>query len=293
MSLSSEAITASYPFTQQDIAQAIQVYSACTFDSSANAKEGTKAIATLRGMRVEIETRRKLLKAGLLEQERAIDGKAAELTAMIKSVEDPLVAAKRAVEDAKKAAKEAAAAAARKAETDRVAAELKAQRDELEAARKAAAAERAALARERIENASALEQIIRDREELATLKAKVQRDDRANQLEKSLAAEASGPVFIPVPVPRAKTEREPERPAPDPVETASARTRIDGAHPGKPLFGKTPDQTTLLVMACAIRDLMAKPWPMRVGAASAAAAAVELALDKLELCATMLEEAAQ
>lgn len=276
MSLSSEAITASYPFTQQDIAQAIQVYSACTFDSASNAKEGTKAIATLRGMRVEIETRRKLLKAGLLEQERAIDGKAAELTAMIKSVEDPLVAAKRAVEDAKKAAKEAAAAAARKAETDRVAAELKAQRDELEATRKAAASERAQLERERKENADLVAQIIRDRQEFAKERAQTT-------------------VIVPAPSNNATRVlvREPVRPAPDPVEAASARTRIDGAHPDKPLFGKTPDQTTLLVMACAIRDLMAKPWPLRVGAASPAAAAVELALDKLELCATMLEEAAQ
>ena len=105
-----------------------------------------KARADLRQARVNIEVRRKELKADALEWGRLVDSKAKELTGLIESIEDPIAGELKAFDDAKEAEKRAEEAR-KKAEMEaKVRAEQEAEAARLKAIHEA---EQRALAEER------------------------------------------------------------------------------------------------------------------------------------------------
>lgn len=172
-----------------------------------------QGIATCRQLRVDVEKRRKELKADALEYGRRVDNEAKRITALIEQIENPLqatkdiedekrAAAKRAKEDAERAAAEEKARAERAAEEQRLAAERErlaeqarqlaeqqaAENARLEQERAALAAERAELARQQAET----ERVAREQREAAErAKAAQVAQERAaaEQERKRIAAE--------------------------------------------------------------------------------------------------------
>ena len=142
------------------IAELREMFSGLRADTSEGYAEVTKAIATTRALRVNVEKTRKELKASALEYGRTVDGEAKRLTAMLEDIEEPLklekqaiddekLRAKREKEEAERAAIEAAIAAKREAEEKRLKAERDAEELRLAEERKAIEAERAKLEAER------------------------------------------------------------------------------------------------------------------------------------------------
>jgi chromosome segregation ATPase len=197
----STSIVVAYPFTPEDLAAKVDVFRGHIFTTPALYREGTKAIATCREMRVAIEERRKLLKQDSLEYGRKVDAVAKQLVDIIEAVEKPLKAAKTEVDQEKARAKEAAAAAERKAieddlrirrqaEEDALREQRKAEEARLAEERKAIEAERAAAAAERKaleeERAAAAKELA----EIRARKAKEQSEREARELAERMATEA-------------------------------------------------------------------------------------------------------
>lgn len=149
-----------YSVTAEELRSRLAPYRACTFDSPAAYRDGTKAIAVCRSLRGEIEATRKQLKAGALEYGRRVDSVAKSLVALVEETEEPLRMAKAEVDEAKererqakeeaeRAAADAKFRAEREAEESRLRAEREAEEQRLAEERAAIEAERAALAAER------------------------------------------------------------------------------------------------------------------------------------------------
>ena len=141
-----------YPITDADITARFAGYADLTADSPQGYKAVQAAIGELRSARVEVEKRRKDLKAESLEYGRRVDEVAKYLTGLIEAIEHPLKAKKAAVDEEKariKAEKEAAERAAIeakiRAEQEAETARLKAEAERLAQERAALEAERAAL----------------------------------------------------------------------------------------------------------------------------------------------------
>lgn len=142
------------------IAELREMFSGLRADTSEGYVEVTKAIATTRALRVNVEKTRKELKASALEYGRTVDGEAKRLTAMLEDIEEPLklekqaiddekLRAKREKEEAERAAIEAAIAEKREAEEKRLKADRDAEELRLAEERKAIEAERAKLEADR------------------------------------------------------------------------------------------------------------------------------------------------
>ena len=141
-----------YPITAADIATRFAGYAELTADSPQGYKAVQAAIGELRSARVDVEKRRKDLKAESLEYGRRVDEVAKYLTGLIEAIEHPLKAKKAAVDEEKariKAEKEAAERAAVeaqiRAEQEAEAARLKAEAERLAQERAVLEQERAAL----------------------------------------------------------------------------------------------------------------------------------------------------
>ena len=141
-----------YPITDADIAARFAGYADLTADTPQGYKAVQAAISELRSARVDVEKRRKDLKAESLEYGRRVDEVAKYLTGLIEAIEHPLKAKKAAVDEEKarvKAEKEAAERAAVeaqiRAEQEAEAARLKAEAERLAQEREALEQERAAL----------------------------------------------------------------------------------------------------------------------------------------------------
>lgn len=154
-----------------------------------------KGIATCRQLRVEVEKKRKELKADALEYGRKVDGEAKRITAALEAIEQPLQLSKDAVDNEKlriKREKE-------EAEKAKIEAELKAKRDAEEAKLKAereAEAARLAEERKRLEaeqralvEARRAEQARVEAEQAKLLAAKKAEQDRIDAERRKLAAE--------------------------------------------------------------------------------------------------------
>lgn len=164
-----------YHVTKTDIENTRSVYAALSADTTEGYESVRKAIAFCRSTRVQVEKRRKELKADSLEWGRRVDSGAKELTAIIESIEAPLQAKKDAVDAEKERAKreadearqreaEAAAAAEREAEQ----AELREEQARLDAERAEIAAQRAEIERAQAELKAAREQAEREEFERQT-----------------------------------------------------------------------------------------------------------------------------
>jgi len=177
-----------YEVTPTDIRAMAKRFSALTADTREGYESVRGAIATLRNTRVSVEKRRVELKASALAYGRRVDAIAGELTAALESVEEPLKLKKAAVDDErdrakreKEAAERAAAEAIIRAEREAEEARLKMIRDAEEAR---LAAERAALAEERL----VLEAQRRaDRQRLADTHAQLERAEEALAAERARA----------------------------------------------------------------------------------------------------------
>lgn len=146
------AIQVVYPITEADITARFAGFAELTADSPQGYKAVQAAIGELRSARVDVERRRKDLKAESLEYGRRVDEVAKYLTGLIEAIEHPLKAKKAAVDEEKariKAEKEAAERAAIeakiRAEQEAETARLKAEAERLAQERAALEAERAAL----------------------------------------------------------------------------------------------------------------------------------------------------
>lgn len=160
-----------YDVTEAYIAAEAKRCADMSADTTAGYEEVRLAIAGLRSTRVEIEVRRKKLKADSIAWGRKVDGAAKHLTALIAAIEAPLkiekakvddarAVRKRAAEDAKRDALEARIKAAAQEEAAARAVESKRLAEEsarLAAERKKLEAERAALARQQREAQEAIE----------------------------------------------------------------------------------------------------------------------------------------
>ncbi len=142
------------------IAELREAFAGLRADTSEGYSEVTKAIATTRALRVNVEKTRKELKASALDYGRRVDGEAKRLTVMLEDIEEPLKLEKQSIDDeklrikrekeeAERAAIEAELKARREAEEARLRAEREAEEAKLAEERKAIEAERAKLEAER------------------------------------------------------------------------------------------------------------------------------------------------
>lgn len=139
-----ESAVALFDVTEAQIAETREKYAALDASTPAGYEEVRQAVGFVRDTRVAVEKRRVALKAGLLARGREIDSQAKRLTALIESIEEPLVAKKQAIDDEKARIKAEAEAAKLKELQDRLAAEraveearLKSERDAEDARLKA------------------------------------------------------------------------------------------------------------------------------------------------------------
>lgn len=206
--VASQAPAVRYELTDEMIEATRERYAALEATTPKGYEEVRQAIAVVRGTRTSLEKRRVELKAEALDYGRRVDAEARRLTAIIESIEAPLVEKKQAVDDEKarikaehdaaklaaiearlleeRAAEEARLKAIRDVEEQRIAAE----RAQLEAERTALAEERrkadeaTALARA-AEEAKQAEQRERERvereAEAARLRAEREALDRERQ----------------------------------------------------------------------------------------------------------------
>jgi chromosome segregation ATPase len=131
-----------YGHTEEELRAALAKYADAQFNTPAEYREGTKAIAVCRSLRGELEAKRKALKAGALEYGRQVDSVAKALTAVVESVEEPLKLRKAAIDEVKEAEKRAKEEAERAAVEARLRAEQEAK---ARAERERIAAEEAAV----------------------------------------------------------------------------------------------------------------------------------------------------
>lgn len=243
--------------------------------------EVVKAIATCRGLRVQVEDRRKLLKADSLEYGRRVDEAAKLLTAAILRYEEPLKERKAKHDAAKAEAKRAAEQAERerlmaeeraKIEAERAAAQQEA---EIQAKRRAAEERQLELRREamrrekeqaeaellamrrQVEAERAESQRILREAEQARLAAeetlsKIEREKEAERTRARLAAEAEEQRLE-----REKHERELsakiEAAQPDVVKLHAWAARIAGLSQGAP---QCVDEDACIVAGDVRRELM-------------------------------------
>lgn len=187
MNVPTTTIQVAYPITPEGIGARLDQYRGYAFDTPENYKSGVLAIRSCRELRVEIEERRKFLKADSLAYGREVDRVAGILTGLIQNVEGPLQASKQLVDDTKKREKEAKAAAERQAIEDQLLAARAVEEAIARAARaeeeKALAAQRAELAAERKAAQAELAKIRAEREALD----KAQREADAVVMAKAIA----------------------------------------------------------------------------------------------------------
>lgn len=195
-------VIVSFPVTLEDVRTQLAPLRSVSFLESYDA--GKRALATCRGLRGEIEKRRKFLKADSLAYGREVDRVAGLLEQAVREVETPLSADKDAVDAAKAAekerkvreAREANEAAFRAAQAEREATlKRELEQREAEVARERAANEAARKVLEQ-EKATARAQIEAEkaamRAELETLrkeKAAREAEERAARRAKEIAAE--------------------------------------------------------------------------------------------------------
>lgn len=149
-----------YGVTPEQIEAKKKTYAALTCDTREGYEQVRLAIAECRTTRVQVEAKRKELKAGALEYGRRVDAVAKQLTGLVEEIETPLQEKKDAVDQAKarakaekeaqeKAALEAQLRAEREAEEARLKAEREAEEARLAAQREAQRIEAERLAAER------------------------------------------------------------------------------------------------------------------------------------------------
>ncbi len=160
-----------------------------TWDSPKNYEIGTKALRTLRELRVGVAETHKELKADSLSYGRKCDAVKKRFTEMLEEIEAPLIDAKSAVDTEKariKAEKEAAEKAAVEAQ---IRAEREAEQRELDRQRAELESQRLKLAKER-EEYEAREQEAREAREAEEIKARQVREaaERAEQAKRDEAA---------------------------------------------------------------------------------------------------------
>lgn len=296
-----------YELTDEQIQATRERYAALEATTPQGYEEVRQAIAVVRGTRTGVEKRRVELKAAALAYGRTVDEEAKRLTALIASIEDPLVAKKQAVDDEKARIKaeqeatklreiEARLAAEREVEEAR----LKAIRDEEEKRladeRARLAAEREQLAEERrqVEAARAAERAIED----AKLDAQREQEGQARATEDAQRAaenarlqaerEAIDRERRELEETRRKAEREEferqaaikaEKDAADRIETE----RIAQLERDARIAAVLPDAKKLDVFAAVIRALPAPSVKTK-----AAKAAIAKALQGLEQIASDL-----
>ena len=126
-----------YHVTPEDIARTTAEYGALTADTTAGYEQVRKAIAYCRTTRVEIEARRKKLKASSLEFGRRVDKAAKDLVGLIEPIEGDLQAKKDAVDAEKDRLKREAAEAERRALEEKIRLEREAEEARITAEREA------------------------------------------------------------------------------------------------------------------------------------------------------------
>jgi len=178
-----------YPVSKQEIATLRAKFSGLKADTPAGYEQVRLAIGKTRELRVQVEKRRKELKADSLEFGRKVDAVARQLTNELETIEEPLALLKSEVDDAKKREKEAK----EKAERDAIEADLRARHEanearlksEREAAEAKLAEERAKLDAERAEMAAkqqAIDEANRvEREKMEAEKAKADAEAKERQ----------------------------------------------------------------------------------------------------------------
>jgi hypothetical protein len=153
-----------FDVTEQQIARMGEEFAGITFDNPKNYEAGTKALRTLRELRVGVKETHHTLKAESLAFGRRVDAAAKHYTALLEEIEAPLLAAKSAVDTEKlrlKAEKEAAEKAA-------VEAQIRAEREAEEARLKAIRdAEQADIDRQKAELGAELLKLDAERREAA------------------------------------------------------------------------------------------------------------------------------
>ncbi len=139
-----------FDVTEADLAAIREEYSGLTADTPEGYESTRLAIGNCRKTRVAIESRRKDLKRDALTYGRAVDSAAKQLTALVEAIEAPLKERKLAVDDEKeRVAREEREAEQRAIEAER-AAEREVEEARMAAERKELAAERAAMARDKL-----------------------------------------------------------------------------------------------------------------------------------------------
>jgi hypothetical protein len=284
------SIVVTYPVTPQDIEAKRAEFAALSFDTGKDYAAGVQAIAHCRRTRVQIEERRKYLKADSLAYGRAVDRAAKELTALVESIEEPLKLKKGVVDDAKERAKREAAEAERRAmeeqlraereaEEARLRAERQAEEERLRVERERLAAERAELAEQRRKEDEAraveAERLMAERRAqdaaIRAERAKLDEERKALEAERVRAEAAE----------RAKAQAERDRVAAEQARLAELERQAEHA---RKLAELAPDLDKLRAFAASIRAL---PYP----SCTSATAAVQLmsAVGRLARAADGLE----
>jgi chromosome segregation ATPase len=270
--IATTALTLSYPFTIDKLAEEVERLRGHSFSTPAQYKDGVKAIATCRGFRVAIEERRKELKEESLSYGRQVDLVAKQLVAVVENVEKVLKAEKQEVDEAKERAKREAAMA----EQRRIEAEA---REKLEAEAEQHRAQRAAeekrLAAERQELEAERARMQQERQELEQLRqeAKLRREALEEQQRLADAERAA----------QERAER---------LKAEAEEARINALeaekHRQKRLAALQPDQDKLNQLARAIRDVqgLGEDWEFE---SDAAVDAWEAAMSELGVTAKKLE----
>lgn len=127
----------SFGVTDTEIDAVRERYAALDATTSAGYEEVRQAIAVVRTTRVNIEKRRVELKAEALAYGRQVDSEAKRWSALVESIEAPLVAKKQAVDDEKARVKAEAEAARLREVEERINAERAAEEARLKALRDA------------------------------------------------------------------------------------------------------------------------------------------------------------
>lgn len=256
-----EILPVVYSVTDAAIAEMKQELTGLTADTPANYEKVRLGIAQCRGYRVDIEERRKELKAPALEYGKKIDDEAKRVTALLVAIEDPLqiekdkadaekARIKKEKEDAIKAKMEAEIKAKREAE-EAEAARIKAENDEAERVERARIAEE-----QRIES----ERLATERARLEAEQAIVDEQNRAMQVK--LDEEAAALKAEREQIERERFERETklkaEREATEKVEREAAekKAREDAAKAeAERLAAMAPDREKLAGFALVLRSL--------------------------------------
>lgn len=247
----STSIVVAFPLSAAELSQRVDALRGHSFATPSLYKDGAKAIATCRELRVQIEERRKLLKQDSLEYGRKVDAVAKELTAIIEAVESGLKSAKLVVDNEKERLKHEAAEAKRLA----VEAEVRAKREAEEAAlREQRQAEEAKLAAERLALAAERAAIAKEREASTARALEEQRIlDETRRLHQAELAELRAQKETAARELRVKEDS--ERKAAEAEEQRINALEYERVK-AKRLDALKPDQDKLTQFARAIRNLL-------------------------------------